>query len=389
MKPFKLLTLILFTILFTYQHSFALRSSRKSKKAKISIRKQYLNKVKNAQELFDEGKFDVALATSDPLSKKYPSFNEAFVLTGDCLFKLKAYKEAYQAFLKSLYIKTDSTVYNKALETLYNTNNSKLVTINLKRTLQKHPNDFIIRNILTSSYIKLELYDEAIEEANRILKINPWDTEALTNISLAYIYKNDLDKSIEFAEKALKQKTPSDKLHFIKGYILIQKDGNIKAGERQLIKAIKLNPFSQIYYYNLAYLYIKTHRFDTAIPLLTKAVKMAPNNEKLLFALAQSYFLANKDDKALATYSKLINLAPTSVDGYLGMGKIHLRNHQYNKTIRYFKTAMKYDSNTLSYVNILEIYFQKYFYFILTACVVGIFSIIFILKRNYETSPKL
>jgi len=360
-------------------------------KNKPTRKEIYYEKLNAAKEAYEKKNYDIALSIAEKIidDKKMPHLPEVFTLSGDCLFHLKAYREAYQSYLSSLYILSDSIVYDKARETLKQMDNPRLITIKLKRVINKKPNDFVIRNILTSFYIQLKLYKDAIGEAQKVLSINPWDHEALANISLAYLYSNDPGLAEKYSDLAEREGIISDRLHFIRGYIHVQKDGNFHEAEKEFIKAIKLNPYSQVYYYNLAFLYVKLKRLNDAIMLLKRASKIDPKNEKVIFALAQSYFLSGKTDRALETYRYLTGIYPQSVDGYLGLGKIYLMLNQYGKAIKYFKLARKFDNDTLKYVNFLEIYFQKYFYLILTVCAAGIFATAYMLKKSYEESPRL
>ena len=187
---------------------------------------------------------------------------------------------------------------------------------------------------------------------------------------------------------AIEQKISSDKLHFINGFLLVHAN-KFKEGEKEFVQAIKLNPFVSAYYYNLASIYMKHKFFNKSITVLLQAIELEPDNEQIFLSLAQSYFLNNNIEKSLDIFKRITLFAPTSINGYIGLGKLHLKLNQYNQTLKYFKRALNYDSSALTFFNILEVYFQKYFYFILFFCAFGFFTIFFTLKKYYKQCPKL
>ena len=388
MKYYTLIIFLLFNFFFI-EINVECKNSNIKKNKTLTSREIYLKQVSIIQDLFSKSHYDIALSKTEPLSIKYPTYPEAFVISGDSLFRLKSYEESYKAYLKSLYLSSNNIVYDKIREVLNKIDNAKLVTIKLKRILKNKPNDFVLRNILATFYIQLKLYDKAIEESNQVLSTHPWDETALANIALSHIYKGNFEKCKNYVALSEKMGKVTDKIHFIKGYLLIQNDNNFKEGEKEFIKAIKSNPFSQFYYYNLASLYMRLKKFKRASILLENAITIDSTNINVVFALAQSYQLDNKIEKAKETYRKLTHLAPTSVDGYLGLGKIHLYLNEYDETKKYFDIASKFDKTTLKFVNILQIYFQKYKYLLLSICLLGIISIIITIKKVSEASPKL
>jgi len=60
-------------------------------------------------------------------------------------------------------------------------------------------------------YLINEKYDKAIEEFDRVIKINPGNAEAYYNIGLAFESKNMPEKAKEMYKKAL-EKNPKHKL---------------------------------------------------------------------------------------------------------------------------------------------------------------------------------
>lgn len=362
---------------------------------KVDAKSKYVSAINEIQDAMDKEQFDVALDKAEQLTKDYPDFHEAFALAGDALFNLKSYEEAYKSYLRVLYLFSDTSVYDKAAEALSKIDNPKLISIRLARLVGEKENDFVIRNLLTKFYIILGLYQKGAIEASTVLKLSPNDSEALTNLAIINIYLKDYKKSEYYVGESIKNSKDNDKLHFLKGYLFIANDNDLKIGENELIKAIKMNPFSSLYYYNLAYIYMMGNKFDDATKLLKSALDLDPKNNKLIYALAQNYFLDNKLEKALDVFEELIKLSPNIHSGYLGAGKVYLQLKDYDNTIKYYNLAAQISKNEqgnadfFNSASLFEVYFQKYFYFLLLFAIVGIIAIGYLLKRYKEEIPKL
>jgi tetratricopeptide (TPR) repeat protein len=380
--------LLLIGIEFNSYSQAKAQSLKNQQTSQNSKREKYLEDLEIIKQLFNEEKFDIALNKAEDLIKDHPSFSEVLNIAADCLVRLNARNEAYNYYLKSLYLKADPDIYDKIHDVLKQKDNSKLIIIKLKRIISNKPNDFILKNILTSFYIDLKMYDYAISEAKAVLKINPWDQQALTNLAYSYIHKRKIKEAKKILSSIDEQEISSDRLHFLKAYLLIDSK-NFAKSEEKLINAIKQNPFISSYYHTLASVYMKHNLFDKATALLENAIELEPQNEDLFLSLAQGYFLNNKIEKSLNVFSQITAFAPTSPSGYIGLGKLYLKLNQYNRTIKYFKRALNLDSSALSFLNLLEVYFQKYFYIIFILSVLGFIAIVLILKNYLQKCPKL
>ena len=146
----------------------------------------------------------------------------------------------------------------------------------------------------------------AVEEFEAILKIDPNNAAALRGLGYSYLIKQDFAKAADYIHKSV-QLNPNDPRVLYYSASLTQReassisDGNaewLRSMQRELERAIKLDPQFADAYSLLAFAYRLQGKLSEAIPILRKAVELSPRNEEYQLNLAQLYVESGKFDEA-------------------------------------------------------------------------------------------
>ena len=126
------------------------------------------------------------------------------------------------------------------------------------------------------AYYDKDMYDEAIAEYKKAIKINPNYAEAHCVLGLVYAYKGGM-----FDEAIAEYK-----------------------------KAIEINPNYAEAHYNLGAVYRRKGMFDEAIAEYKKAIEINPNLAEAHDSLGLAYFRKGMYNEAIAEYKKAIEIDP-------------------------------------------------------------------------------
>jgi tetratricopeptide (TPR) repeat protein len=141
----------------------------------------------------------------------------------------------------------------------------------------------------------IERLELLIEEAHKLLSIEPNDEYALFMMGLAYIKLENLDEAKTAALRYLELRPNEPNAHSLYGKISSYK-GDYKLSVAEFQKAIELNPEDNYYYVNLA---INLYMLDNAnlnktLELALKAVELNPNDYLGHAYLSDQYLKAGR-----------------------------------------------------------------------------------------------
>lgn len=144
-------------------------------------------------------------------------------------------------------------------------------------TVQKSPDAAIPHDALGNAYFKMGKLDEAIEQYNVALRIQPTFTRAIGNLGNAYNKKGELDKAVEQYRLAIRQNPKDANFHNNLG-IAYAKSGKLSDALSEFQTAVGINPYYSDGYNNLGLAYIKMGMREKAEEAFKKAVSLKPEN---------------------------------------------------------------------------------------------------------------
>ncbi|HYM09615.1 MAG TPA: tetratricopeptide repeat protein [Bryobacterales bacterium] len=201
--------------------------------------------------------------------------------------------------------------------------------------LQRDPKNVQMRRVLGRIYrgyladpgqgkLNEDLLKRAIEQYEKIVEIDPKDTESYLHLSNLYRVGHDSVK----AEAALK-------------------------------KVLEIDPHNEEALTDLAAVYSEIGDTNGAIDMLSRVSQKRPNS-RLLAALGAAYEQANQNDKAIEALEKAVQLDHSNMDARRALGRNLLLAEQWDKALAQYETLAKADpQDPQNYLRLSQIYRQK------------------------------
>ncbi len=264
------------------------------------------------------------------------------------------YKLAVEALYKALDVEADNIEVLTQLAEIYALMNDLERSIRYyKDVLEIDENNEMALSALYNKYFSLGQYKDALEFAQKAVKINPCD-KTLSRLVAVYdkfadivalrklVEENTLSSNVllevaraylnhafvEDALKLLEHIEASDEKTALQALIYFNKSDLTAA--RELVMPLTLETVDIL---NLKGLFlIEDMKFVDAIKCFSKAVSMEPNNPKLYFNLANAYFYNGWMSEAIEAYKKAIGLDVTNVDYRFALANLYYETKDYEKT---------------------------------------------------------
>jgi len=205
--------------------------------------------------------------------------------------------------------------------------------------LDEDPKDERARYFLASSYEEKKVYDQAMEEFQKI----PADSELYDDalIHMAGILKKTgkAEQAIAMMSEAIKS---SGKEPGMYAYLssLYQDEKKFKEAEEIVNKGLSLFPNNPDLHYRLGAVYEGMNRFPESIKEMEQVLKIDPNNADAMNFIGYSYVERGVNlDKAEELINKAHNLKPKS--GYIidSLGWLYFRQDKFDMAIKYLREA--------------------------------------------------
>jgi TolB-like protein/Tfp pilus assembly protein PilF len=208
---------------------------------------------------------------------------------------------------------------------------------------------------------------QAIEYYKNALTIDPKFAAAYVGISTAYselIWDNLLPEDVypqakNAALKALEIDNKLSEAHAALAYILIHYDWDIIQAERELNKAITLNPNSSYAYEVYSTLLDISCRFDEAVEKYKKVLSLNPNSDDMRFYYGYLLYRAYGSDSAILIMKNGVDIDSNKDWKHYLLGYVYLQNEDYLKSIKELEKALELNPVPQAYYLYLGIAYNK------------------------------
>jgi Tfp pilus assembly protein PilF len=152
--------------------------------------------------------------------------------------------------------------------------------------------------------------DAAMQEFADILKQQPDNQAALRGMGYGYLHKHDMKQAGEYFDKAAQADSNDPRVLYYSA-VLARQEGLSSDPEKaaklqkQLEKAISLDPDFADSYSVLAFVLMSENKASEALPVMQKAVALNPRNEAYSMNLAQLYMMQRKYDESIGLLEQL------------------------------------------------------------------------------------
>lgn len=292
--------------------------------------------------LKENSQFDEAILVFESLIKEEPENTYAYNQIAHIYKSIEKYDLALSWFKEILTIDNSMPGINLNISEIYEIYGEKEEAIKyLSNELEIEESEYcyIHRGIMHAEDGR---FDEALEDYNNALRIEPKSKYAINNIGCLYKDREDYFKAIEYFEKAIELDEDGD---FINCYNNIYKCYyKLKDYEKSIYYCdlgIKVLPNEESLYKNKGNALIKINKLNEAEEAFLKVLEIDEKEISSLVRLGEIYILNKQYDKALGIYSKIIDINPEDNKAYGEIANIYLVKEQYQKAIYFYKEQFK------------------------------------------------
>ena len=196
------------------------------------------------------------------------------------------------------------------------------------------------------------LYEEAILEYEKILKIHPYFPDAEFYMGLTRFRQKDIENAARHFSNALKiypnhAKARKGLDNVTKQFLNIgnksYKNGDLSKAIKFYKKSLEFDPEFYLAYFQLGVLEKKQGNSKLAISNLNKVLELKPEHDKTWFTLGTAYESDQLIDEAIVHYLKAIELNPRYSKAYGNVGKLLTEKEEYAKAEDLLKTIVQID----------------------------------------------
>ena len=262
------------------------------------------------------------------------------------------YTKAVEHLRLAMKYDPNSAFVNVELAELYaQTNRVNEAVTEAEDILKRFPDNLDARRLLGRIYVRnlgdtgpgvrrssqAEMLKKAVDQFEKITASDPKDVESLLTLARLYRLNNDSVK----AEAAFKKAVAADPDNDEALVSLAQFYGEIgqtQEAARLLEKASSHNQNPRL----LAMLgetYEKNHEYEKAVEVFRRALEQDKDDPDLLRSLGTNLLAADHYDEALKVFQDVVKADPQDANAYLRLGQIYRQKHQLAKAKDNFRKA--------------------------------------------------
>ncbi len=202
-------------------------------------------------------------------------------------------------------------------------------------------------------------FDEAIEQFQKALEINPSFTAAMVNLGMARMQKGETDEAIAIFQEVLEHNPENIEVENMIGNVYM----NIKEyrlAERHFRNALLIEPAYTDAINSLGILYEKIGQWDEAMKEYKKTINIDPHYAEGYNNIGNIWRIKGNDEEALQWYEKATKADPFFIGSYNNMALIYQEKGEIQQAIRFYNEALeKAPTNAIVMNNLGSLYFSR------------------------------
>jgi tetratricopeptide (TPR) repeat protein len=295
--------------------------------------------------LFEEGRFDEALAHFKEALRINPDSSDARRNIGIVLLKQGKIDEAIAAFSDVLGGKGDwPTAYNYLGLAYAQKGELDLAVSNYNAALQLKP-DYV--DALKNIGIALKEQgktDEALEKWTKALGLEPDNPEVHYNMGVVSLERGDYDHAVGYFGVTVSSKPdwPDARYGLGAAYYF---QGRFELAERESARAVSLRPDYYDARYNLALAMVRQGKYDEAVRHLNEVLAQKPDWPEPYYELAAVYYRQGKKELAAEQCLESLRLKPDYLAVRITLGQILVELGKLEAAVEQYREALEIASD--------------------------------------------
>lgn len=206
-----------------------------------------------------------------------------------------------------------------------------------------HGDELEIVKLMGLINVNLLLFNEAVKDFEKAVKISPDDATALYYLANCY----DNTGRISDAERCY-IKVLEIRENYVDAYknlcIIYMKTGKEQQAIELAQKAKNIAPNDYTFDYLIGTASVTLKQYNKGIQHLEHALALNPQHFQIYNNLGTAYLLTGMRDKALDCYKKAIKIKPDDAVSYYNIGSIYQIQNKHAQACDYFEKAYQYDN---------------------------------------------
>jgi len=214
-----------------------------------------------------------------------------------------------------------------------------------EKTLKIDPDHVEAHTNLGNSYKKLGRTAEAITEYKTALKLNPSRVPAMYNLATLYLELDQTNEAEDILRKVAEGKTEYTPFAYnLLGNIRLKR-GDANGAMEGYKRAIEAGPGYAKPHFNLALLYDKSGKMEEAAHEYETTVKLDPGSVQAYNNLGYVYERLGQNEKAEDAYDSAIKVAPQEWGTYYNLGGLYMRLGKPDLALETFQKGAEITGN--------------------------------------------
>lgn len=204
-----------------------------------------------------------------------------------------------------------------------------------------------------SSEIKNKHYQSAQSNLERILKLDPSNSQAIYLSSIIATETNHLPTAAELG--LISVRLSPENIEFREHYASVLKKLNLIDKAIAIIsEGIQLNPSVATFFKIRGNNYLANKNYENAINDLNHSIKLGIETNEIFNSLGVAYAAIGDNQSAIASYKKAIELKPDNAISYSNLAVVYRALNEYDIAEQLIKQAISLDSNQATFYSNLS-----------------------------------
>ena len=284
----------------------------------------------------------------NPVENRVQGMAEILYNISSWFFSKELYK--YSAFFGKISLKLRSDF--NAMKLLLSGTFEKL---NYENLGMKYVNDVSPDNLYFYKFLRirlslfenLEMNDEFVNSLYKVLKNYPEKIELKILLADKLRRLENFDQAIKIYSEIIENSSyePDSNIFYSRG-ISFERINNWKRAEKDLIKALELDPEDPYTLNYLAYSWLdRKTNITKALELLKKAVQIQPTDAYIIDSLGWAFFLADQTEESIYFLEKAVLILPDDATLNDHLGDAYWKAGRRNEALSQWKRVLVLDPN--------------------------------------------
>jgi len=182
--------------------------------------------------------------------------------------------------------------------------------------------------------------DEAIEEYENALRVDPESPYLMTELAALYIQRQEMDKALGLLERSVTLAPEYVDSRILLGSLY----GNLKRFEdaiHEYKKVIGIDPEKREAYLFLNLFYRENKEYEKAVDILDDLLKMDPSSLMGSYYLAKTYAAMDRHDEAEVWFQKTLDIKPTFRPALMDLGILYRSQDKNDEAVAIYEDFLR------------------------------------------------